>query len=109
MMKPILDPVSAFTMSEESAKTWTQVTAETLEDYMAFYSTDDEGHVNGAVTPIAIVSSPELREQLREAVTRYIDASFAGIRDAANQGQMFKATATNPGSTFNLGLTSQTE
>ena len=109
MMKPILDPVSAFTMSDEQAKTWINLTAETLADYMQFYSTDSNGKVIGVITPRSIVYSSDLRDILREAVVRYINAGFAGVRDNDNRGQAFRATASNPGASFNLGLTESTE
>lgn len=110
MMKPITDPASAFQMSDEQKKQWTSITANTLDGYMRFYSTDANGNVNGAVSPVTIVLSPSYREALRNAVTQYINAGLAGPRDAMNNDILQKKTAStgNPG-TMDLGLTNTTE
>ena len=110
MMKPITDPASAFQMSDEQKKQWTSITANTLDGYMRFYSTDANGRVTGAVSPVTIVLSPSYREALRSAVTQYINAGLAGPRDAMNNDILQKKSAStgNPG-TMDLGLTNATE
>ena len=110
MMKPIIDPASAFQMSDEEKKQWTSITANTLDGYMRFYSTDANGNVTGAVSPVTIVLSPSYREALRSAVTQYINAGLAGPRDAMNNDILQKKSAStgNPG-TMDLGLTNATE
>lgn len=110
MMKPITDPASAFQMSDEEKKQWTSITANTLDGYMRFYSTDTNGRITGAVSPVTIVLSPSYREALRSAVTQYINAGLAGPRDAMNNDILQKKSAStgNPG-TMDLGLTNTTE
>lgn len=110
MMKPITDPASAFQMSDEQKKQWTSITANTLNGYMRFYSTDANGNVTGAVSPVTIVLSPSYREALRGAITQYINAGLAGPRDAMNNDILQKKSAStgNPG-TMDLGLTNTTE
>lgn len=109
MMKPIVDPVSVFSMSDEQKKKWTLNVAEALQDYMDFYATDDSGKIVDVITPESVVARPELRELLRNAVVRYINDELGSVRDANNQGQMFKATATNPGAVYDMGLTNSIE
>ena len=105
MMKPIIDPASAFRMSDAEKNQWTKITAHTLDGYMKFYATDSNGNVTGSVSPVTIVLYPEYREALRAAITNYINAGLAGPRDVLNREILQKRSASvaNPG-TMDLGL-----
>lgn len=110
MMKPIKDPASVFQMSETERKQWTDITANTLQGYMRFDTTDANGNMTGYVSPLTIVLYPAYRTALRTAITNYINAGLAAPRDAMNKDILQKRSASvgNP-PTMDLGLMNETE
>lgn len=81
MMTPIFNPEKAVMMSPEESVRWIYTTSILLGESMNLVQADSSGRIVGAVTPRDIVMNPRLQEDLRRAVTIFMNHTIADARD----------------------------
>lgn len=107
MMLPIVNPSSAWDMSDEEVARWINFTDQTLSELnnpVRLVTTDENGNVISAITPEQIVMSPQLQEALRNGVTEYINEALSAARDNRNQRKFVDMSSSggNPPSYYNV-------
>ena len=89
MMLPIFNPERALNLSDEEAAQWVFTTSALLGDYISLIDGDPvSGKINAIIRPEDIVRNANMQQQLRAAVTQFMNDVLAEPRDKMNQDNM---------------------
>ena len=107
MMLPIFEPERALNMSDEEAATWIYDVSQYLGDYINLIGTDAYGNVV-AIRPEDVVRNQSIQEQLRTAVTMFMNNVLAEVRDEMNlNNYRVRGNTSDKASSYNGYITEE--